>query len=180
GYSRLSCVIPVFHQDLVTVIDCFEEAFEFFGGCPRRVVIDGMKACVDKADACAPRFNRTFLEYANYRGFLPDAARPRHPKDKPVVENTVRFVRERFFKGETFIDLSDVARRALARAQRFADRFAKLNLPKILNKYAPGVISIKREYVKPPMSHCRYRPHRDLPVWHPLYFLSIRGSPPIL
>src|SRR5439155_12276684 len=32
---------------------------------------------------------------------------------KPVVENTVRFVRERFFKGETFIDLSDVARRAL-------------------------------------------------------------------
>jgi transposase len=24
-----------------TVIDCFERAFEFFGGCPRRVVIDG-------------------------------------------------------------------------------------------------------------------------------------------
>src|SRR6201993_3586299 len=33
GYSRLSCVIPVFRQDLVTVIDCFEQAFEFFGGC---------------------------------------------------------------------------------------------------------------------------------------------------
>jgi len=82
GYSRLSCVIPVFFQDLVTVIDCFEQAFEFFGGCPRRVVIDGMKACLDKADPCTPRFNRTFLEYANYRGFLPDAARPRHPKDK--------------------------------------------------------------------------------------------------
>ena len=80
GYSRLSCVIPVFYQDLVTVIDCFEEAFEFFGGCPRRVVMDGMKACVDKADPCTPRFNRTFLEYANYRGFLPDPARPRHPK----------------------------------------------------------------------------------------------------
>src|SRR6266516_470455 len=23
-----------------------------------------------------------------------------------------------------------------------------------------------------PMSHCRYRPHRDLPVWHPLYFIA--------
>jgi transposase len=122
GYSRLSCVIPVFFQDLVTVIDCFERAFEFFGGCPRRVVIDGMKACVDKADSCAPRFNRTFLEYTNYRGFLPDAARPRHPKDKPVVENTVRFVRERFFKGETFIDLSDVARRALVWCRETAGR----------------------------------------------------------
>lgn len=113
GYSRLSCVIPVFRQDLVTVIDCFERALEFFGGCPRRMVIDGMKACLDKADPCSPRFNRTFLEYANYRGFLPDPARPRHPKDKPVIENTVRFVRERFFKGETFIDLDDTARRAL-------------------------------------------------------------------
>ncbi len=81
GYSRLSCVIPVFRQDLVTVIDCFEQALEFLGGCPRRMVIDGMKACLDKADPCTPRFNRTFLEYANYRGFLPDAARPRHPKD---------------------------------------------------------------------------------------------------
>ena len=45
GYSRLSCVISVFKQDLPTVIDCFERALAFFGGCPRRIVIDGMKAC---------------------------------------------------------------------------------------------------------------------------------------
>jgi hypothetical protein len=44
GYSRLSCAIPVFKQDLPTVIDCFERAWAFFGGCPWRVVIDGMKA----------------------------------------------------------------------------------------------------------------------------------------
>lgn len=122
GYSRLNCVIPVFRQDLVTIIDCFEQALEFFAGCPRRMVIDGMKACLDKTDPCTPRFNRTFLEYANYRGFLPDPARPRHPKDKPVIENTVRFVRERFFKGETFIDLSDVARRALVWCRDTAGR----------------------------------------------------------
>ena len=29
GYSRLSCVIPVFQQDLPTVIDCFERAWAF-------------------------------------------------------------------------------------------------------------------------------------------------------
>ena len=29
GYSRLSCVIPVFKQDLPTVIDCFERAWNF-------------------------------------------------------------------------------------------------------------------------------------------------------
>jgi transposase len=112
-YSRLSCVIPVFKQDLFTIIDCFERAWEFFGGCPRRVVLDGMKACIDQADPYTPRFNRTFLEYANYRGFLPDPARPNHPQDKPVVENSVAYTRERFLKGEKFIDLDDLARRAL-------------------------------------------------------------------
>jgi len=81
-----------------------------------------MKACIDRADPCTPRFNRTFLEYANYQGFLPDPARPRHPKDKPVVENSVRYVRERFFKGEKFIDLDDVARRALVWCREVAGR----------------------------------------------------------
>ena len=122
GYSRLSCVIPVFKQDLPTIIDCFERAWEFFGGCPRRVVLDGMKACIDQADPYTPRFNRTFLEYANYRGFLPDPARPNHPQDKPVVENSVAYTRERFFKGETFIDLDDVARRALLWCREVAGR----------------------------------------------------------
>ena len=122
GYSRLSCVIPVFKQDLPTVIDCFERAWVFFGGCPRRVVLDGMKACIDQADPYTPRFNRTFLEYANYRGFLPDPARPRHPQDKPLVENSVAYTRERFFKGETFVDLDDVARRALVWCRETAGR----------------------------------------------------------
>lgn len=122
AYSRLSCVIPVFQQDLPTVIDCFERASAFFGGCPRRIVVDGMKACIDQSDPYTPRFNRTFLEYATYRGFLPDPARPVHPKDKPIVENSVRYVRERFFKGEAFIDLHDVARRALLWCRDVAGR----------------------------------------------------------
>ena len=112
GYSRLSCVVPTFTQDLKSVIDCFERAFEFFGGCPRRIVIDNFKAAVETADRYTPRLNKTFLEYANYRGFLPDAARPRHPKDKPIIENSVRYARERFWKGETFIDVDDVWRRS--------------------------------------------------------------------
>ena len=109
GYSRLSCLVPVFRQDLESVIHCFEEAFRFFGGCPKRIVTDGLKACLDLADPYVPRFNRAFLEYAQFRGFLPDPARPYHPKDKPAVERHVPYARERFFKGETFIDLEDDA-----------------------------------------------------------------------
>jgi transposase len=91
GYRRLCWVVPVFKQDLATVIDCFECALAFFGGCPRRIVVDGMKACLDQTDLYTPRFNRTFLEYANYRGFLPDPARPVHPKDKACASYCTLF-----------------------------------------------------------------------------------------
>jgi DNA replication protein DnaC/transposase len=122
GYSRLSCVVPVFRQDLESVIRCFEEALRFFGGCPRRIVVDNMKSCLDLADPLVPRFNRTFLEYAAFREFIPDPARPYHPQDKPAVEQHVRFVRERFFRGTTFVDLDDVARRALLWCRETAGR----------------------------------------------------------
>lgn len=122
NYSRLSCVIPVFRQDQATIIDCLERALEFFAGCPRRIVLDNVKSCIEKADPCTPRFTRTFLEYAAYRKFIPDPARPRHPKDKPIIENSVRYVRERFFKGEHFLDLDDVARRGLVWSRDTAGR----------------------------------------------------------
>jgi hypothetical protein len=35
GYSRLSCVVPVFRQDLQSVIHCFEEAFRFLRRVPK-------------------------------------------------------------------------------------------------------------------------------------------------
>jgi transposase len=180
GYSRLSCVIPVFHQDVNTVIDCFERAFEFFGGCPRRVVMDGMKACLDKADPCAPRFNRTFLEYANYRGFLPDAARPRHPKDKPVVENTVRFVRERFFKGETFIDLDDVQRRALVWCREIAGRrihgtTRRVPVDVFETEEKAVLIALKPERFDPPRwTDCKIHPDHHVRVDGALYSVPSR------
>jgi transposase len=122
GYSRLSCVVPVSRQDLDSVIRCFEEAFRFFGGCPKRIVLDNLKSCVELADPLVPRFTRTFLEYAAFRGFIPDPARPYHPRDKPAVEQHGRFVRERFFKGASFVNLDDVARRALVWCRETAGR----------------------------------------------------------
>ena len=180
GYSRLSCVVPVFRQDLVSVIDCFEQAFEFFGGCPRRVVIDGMKTCLDKADPCSPKFNRTFLEYANYRGFLPDAARPRHPKDKPIVENTVRFVRERFFKGETFMDLQDVARRALVWCRDTAGRrihgtTRRVPFEVFESEEKPVLIPLQVGRFDPPLwVDCKIHPDRHVRVDGALYSVPSR------
>ena len=59
-----------------------------------------------------PRFNDTFLEYAQSRGFVIDPTRVRHPKDKPKVERAVPYVRGSFWAGEQFLSLSDAQRRA--------------------------------------------------------------------
>jgi transposase len=180
GYSRLSCVIPVFQQDLPTVIDCFERALAFFEGCPRRIVVDGMKACIDQTDPYTPRFNRTFLEYANYRGFLPDPARPRHPQDKPVVENSVPYVRERFFKGETFIDLDDVARRALVWCREVAGRrihgtTRRVPLEAFEAEEKPRLIPLQAErFETPTWAQCKVHPDHHIRFGQALYSLPTR------
>jgi hypothetical protein len=71
-----------------------------------------LKAIVDRADALQPRLNQAFVEYAQSRGFVVDPARVRSPQDKPRVERVVPFVRQSFFAGETFVDLTDAQRRA--------------------------------------------------------------------
>jgi len=84
----------------------------FYRGVFKTVIVDNMKAIVDKANPLEPRLNQAFVEYAQSRGFVVDPARVHSPQDKPRVERTVPFVRQSFFAGETFIDLADAQRRA--------------------------------------------------------------------
>ena len=46
------------------------------------LIIDNMSPAVDKADRYSPKINKTFMEYAQYRGFIVDPANPAHPKGK--------------------------------------------------------------------------------------------------
>ncbi len=112
AYSRHSFVWPLFRQQLADIIEGLEKGFAFFGGIPRYLVIDNFPAAVAGADSLNPRLTRGFLEYAQYRGFFADPARPGHPKDKPKVENSVNYVRERFFKGGHFHGLADLRQQA--------------------------------------------------------------------
>jgi len=111
-YSRHCFVWPTFGQTTEDVIAGFEAAWLFFGGVFPVVIPDNMKSIVVKAENTAPRFNDVFLEYAQSRGFMIDAARVATPTDKPRVERTVPYVRNNFFAGETFVDLADVRARA--------------------------------------------------------------------
>lgn len=110
--SRHSFVWLSYRQTTEDVIAGFEAAWGFFGGVFKVVIPDNLKAVVDRTDPTAPRFNITFLEYAQARGFVIDPARVRRPQDKPRVERTVTFVRDSMWAGETFVDLAAAQRHA--------------------------------------------------------------------
>lgn len=112
AYSRHSFVWPLFRQQMDDVIEGLEACWAFFGGIPKYLVIDNFPAAVAGADPLNPRLTRAFLEYAQFRGFFADPARPRHPKDKPKVENGVNYVKGRFFKGGDFHGLADMRAQA--------------------------------------------------------------------
>ena len=111
-YSRHCFVWPTTSQTLEAVIEGLEEAWAFFGGMPRYLVIDNFSAAMAGTDPLHPRPTRGFLDYAQHRGFLTDPARVRHPRDKPRVERNVPYVRERLFKGAQFRDLSHLREEA--------------------------------------------------------------------
>ena len=105
-HSRHSFLWPAYGQKLEDVIAGLEAAWVFFGGIPKYLVVDNFPAAVAGADALHPRLTRGFLEYSQHRGFITDPARVRHPRDKPMVERSVQYARERFFKGGEFRDLA--------------------------------------------------------------------------
>ncbi len=84
-YSRHQFVWPLTRQTLEESIEGLEMAWRFFGGVPKRLLLDNFSAAIAGPDALEPRPTRGFLEYSQERGFFIDAARVRRPRDKPLI-----------------------------------------------------------------------------------------------
>lgn len=111
-YSRHMFIYVTFKQDMAAVINGFEASWAYFGGISQLVIVDNLKAVIDKSDRCNPKINKTFLEYAQYRQFIPDPCNTAHPRGKPIIERNVPYVRDNFFAGETFLDINDCQEKA--------------------------------------------------------------------
>lgn len=98
SFCRLKYVEFVYRQDQRSFVFSHQRMMEFFGGVPRRVVIDNLKDGVIKSDLYDPKLNRLYQELGDHYGFFIDPARVRRPKDKGKVERSVQIVREMFRK----------------------------------------------------------------------------------
>lgn len=106
--SRHMFVRPVLRMDQATWTACHVAAFDFFGGAPRRLVPDNLRAGVDRPDLYDPKLNRSYGELGTFYGTLIDPARSRKPKDKPRVERQVPYVRDSWWRGREFTTLTEM------------------------------------------------------------------------
>lgn len=111
GYSRLLWLHFYPRQTMQTLFRGLEAAFAFFGGVPRELLFDQMSAVVtdDRRDAGGTLVeNAEFLRFAHHWGFRIRACRPYRAKTKGKVERPIRYVRESFFYGRTFLNDADL------------------------------------------------------------------------
>ncbi len=100
GYSRASHVEFVSDMKVSTLITCHEHAFAAFGGVPRHVLYDNMKAVILERDAYGEgehRYHAGFLDYARHCGFVIKLCRPYRAKTKGKVERFNGYLRHSFY-----------------------------------------------------------------------------------
>ena len=92
GASNYTYAEAGWSQGLQEWIGAHVRAFAHFGGVPRQVVCDNLKAGVTKACFHEPRINRTYAEMAAHYGCAVIPARPYKPRDKAKAEVAVQVV----------------------------------------------------------------------------------------
>jgi len=105
-YSRHLFVRPTVSMTQRAWTEAHVAAFEFFGGAPRKLTPDNLKAGVCKPDLYDPKINRGYAELARHYGCLVDPARAYHPRDKATIEAHQRYIRSSFFAGRSWSSLA--------------------------------------------------------------------------
>jgi transposase len=90
----------VFDQKVETWLRLHRNAFEFFGGVPKRIVIDNLKAAIVRVCWHEPQAQQSYRECAEHYGFLIAPCRPRTPQHKGKVEKGgIHYVKRNFLGG---------------------------------------------------------------------------------
>lgn len=111
GYSRLLWIKFYTRQDMRTLIVGIEEAFHFFGGVPRELLFDQMKAVITRDLRLLGGQlvkNEEFLRFAAHWGFTTRACRPYRAQTKGKVERPIRYARGNFVYGREFLGDADL------------------------------------------------------------------------
>ena len=107
SHSRKGYSEAVWRQTTESFIRCLENAFRHFGGVPRTLVIDNLRAAVTRADWYDPELNAKVEEFCRHYGTVILPTRPAMPRHKGKIESGINYGQENALKGRSFASLAD-------------------------------------------------------------------------
>jgi transposase len=107
SHSRKAYSEAVYRQTTDDFLRCLESAFRHFGGAPKCLVLDNLRAAVKKADWFEPELNPKVQSFGQHYGFAFWPTRPYTPRHKGKVEKGVDYVQDNALKGRRFTSLQE-------------------------------------------------------------------------
>ena len=107
SHSRKAYSEAVYRQTTDDFLRCLESAFRHFGGVPRCLILDNLRAAVKKADWFEPELNPKVRSFGEHYGFVFWPTRPYTPRHKGKVEKGVDYVQDNALKGRRFTSLQE-------------------------------------------------------------------------
>ncbi|MFN0054136.1 MAG: IS21 family transposase [Planctomycetales bacterium] len=123
-YSRLIYIEFTLSQRKAEFYRAIVNALTFFGGSPRNLIFDNLKAAVLNGSGRSACFHPEFWALCGYFCLQPVACERRDPESKGIVEGGVRFVKRNALTGRT--DELRCFEDYLAFAPRWRDQVANL------------------------------------------------------
>jgi transposase len=121
SHSRKAYSEATFTQTAEDFIRCLENAFTHFGGVPKTLVVDNLKAAVAHPDWFDPELNPKLQSFARHYGTVILPTKPYTPRHKGKIEAGVKYVKNNGLKGHTFPSLEAENQHLLRWEQSVAD-----------------------------------------------------------
>ena len=104
-YSRMMYVEFTVSQTMEHFLGCHQNALQFFGAVPKKIMVDNLKSAVLKRIVGhAPVFNPKYLDFAQHYGFSIIACNVGKGNEKGRVESGVGYVKKNLLNG---LDIPD-------------------------------------------------------------------------
>jgi transposase len=108
-YSRMMYVEFTVSQTMEHFLGCHQNAFDFFGSVPKKIMVDNLKSAVLKRIVGqTPVLNPKYLDFANHYGFSIAPCNIGKGNEKGRVENAVGYVKKNFLAGLNIPDFSAI------------------------------------------------------------------------
>lgn len=105
SHSRKGYSEAVFRQTTENFLAALENAFWYFGGTVKTLVIDNLRAAVTKADWYEPELHPRLQSFCDHYGVTVLPTRPYTPRHKGKIESGVKYVKNNALKARTFSSL---------------------------------------------------------------------------